>query len=944
MKIYIGSSSYPEYYLIKNSTEKTFLIVNSEKKAKECFLNLKAYKEFFEDKRDIFFIPSSKDLLDLESQIERNYALANFIENFNPISIFILSVDALDVRLRPLNEFYKSLIKLEKGKELNREEIIEKLLKSGYIKEDFTENEGEFSVKGGYISINVPKIGIVDIDLFGDEIEGLYLKSKLLTRKEIKSITIYPLYDFEVLSQNPLKLNDKSFICLKDYLSGEIYTVDIFEELNQKVSFFTNISDKSIGTKKDVDETFKIYEIPLKNELVLKDEKIAFLSKFEDKKLQLDVEPMKEGDYIIHEDYGIGIFKGIETREIRGKVYDFMILEYADGERVYVSYLHFDKIHKYKSQGPIKLDKIGAPSWRNLKKKVKEALKNVARQLIKLYAERQSIKRKPLDVENDFINSFEREFPYVETQDQLKAIKDVKKDLQKDKPMERLICGDVGFGKTEVAIRAAFIHAVNGYQTLVLVPTTVLAYQHYIKFKERLEKHGLVVENLSRLKTKSQQIQILEKLKEGKIDVLIATHKGLSEDVKFKNLGLLVIDEEHRFGVRAKEKIKQIKKDIDTLYLTATPIPRTLNMALSGLKDISVINTPPEGRYEVKTFVSPFDENVLKKAIEFELNRKGQVFYIHNRIETIKDTADYLKNLFKDVNIDFVHGQMKSNEIEKKILSFIEGTIDILVATSIIETGIDIPTANTLIVDRADLFGLAQLYHLRGRVGRGNVQAYCYLFVPNQITKDAQKRIDAILRLTRPGSGLKVSIEDLQIRGPGNILGVEQSGFVKSVGFDMYVKLLKETIKEEKGEQEFETHIDVDFDYYIPQSFVKDPSERMNIYLAISKAESYEEVEKIRQYLKEFYNELPSIFNFYLLLEKIKKILSNLKIKKFSIKECHGYLEFSKQTPADVISRLISELNPYKVDGHGIYFYLNQGELEKASYIFENTLKSVKIE
>ncbi|WP_297888447.1 DEAD/DEAH box helicase [Sulfurihydrogenibium sp.] len=942
MKIYVGNSSYPEYFVLKNSLDNAVFITDNEKKAKECFLNFLAYKEFFSVDKEILFIPSSKDVLDLESQIERNYALTRWIKG--EVSIIVFSIEALDIKLRTFDEFCKSLIKIEKGKEINREEFVENLLKSGYIKEDYPENEGEFSVKGGYISINIPKIGIVDVDFFGDEIEGLYLKSKLFTRKEINNITIYPLYDFEVASQNPLKLKDEPYAYLKDYLSGEIYTVDVFEDLNQKSSFFSNLVSKSIGTTKDVDESYTVYKIPLKNELVLKEEKLAFLPEVENKNLQLDVEPIKEGDYIIHEEYGIGIFRGIETREIRGKVYDFMILEYAEGEKVFVSYLHFDKIHKYKSQSVIKIDKIGAPSWRNLKKKVKESLRNIARQLIKIYAERQSIKRPPLEVENELIDKFEREFPYIETPDQSKAIKDIKKDLMKDKPMERLICGDVGFGKTEVAIRATFIHAVNGYQTLILVPTTVLAYQHYIKFKERLEKYGLIVENLSRLKSKSQQLKIVEDLKNGKIDVIVATHKGLSEEVQFKNLGLLIIDEEHRFGVRAKEKIKQIKKDVDTLYLTATPIPRTLNMALSGLKDISVINTPPEGRYEVKTFVSPFDEEVLKKAIEFELKRKGQVFYIHNKVETISDTANYIKSLFKNANVDFVHGQMRPSEIEKKILSFIEGKVDILVATSIIETGIDIPTANTLIVERADLFGLAQLYHLRGRVGRGNIQAYCYLFVPNHISKDAQKRIDAILRLTRPGSGLKVSMEDLQIRGPGNILGVEQSGFVKSVGFDMYVKLLKEAIKEEKGEKEFETQIEVDFDYYIPQSLIKDPSERLNIYLAISKAESYEDIDKIRKYLKEFYNDIPKIFNIYLTLEKIKRVLSEMKIQKFSVKENIGYLGFSKETFPEVVSNLIKHLKPYKIDTYGIYFNLSTEDLEKISSIFENTLKSVKIE
>ncbi len=921
MNIYVGNSSFCEYDILKNAELNAFLISENEKKAKESLANLKAYRDFFNKNIEILFFPSSKDSLDLASQIERNYTLMKILRGNGNIVVF--SKDALNIPIRSSDVFFNNLIYLKKSDGLDRDQFIEKIYHLGYIRTDFPENEGEFSVKGGFISINIPKIGIVDIDLFGDFVENIFLKSKLLTRREIHDITIFPLYDFNVKSQNPLTFYNEEKSTILEYINGNIFTLDIYEDLGLKVEkkYISTFLDKNIGTEKDLDENFKIYHLPLKKSLILKNEKLAFITSVEDK-LSLDIEPLKEGDYIVHEDYGIGIYRGIETKKIRDKVYDFMILEYAEGEKIYVSYLHFDKIHKYKTSGHINLDKIGGTSWKNLKKKVKESLKNVAKELINIYSQRQSITRKPLKVYDPLIDEFERNFEYVETQDQLKAIKDVKEDLLKPKPMERLICGDVGFGKTEVAIRASFIMALNGYQTLVLVPTTVLSFQHYKKFKSRLEPFSIVVENLSRLKTKKESEEILKNLEEGKIDVIIATHKILQDNVKFKNLGLLIVDEEHRFGVRAKEKVRQLKSNIDTLYLTATPIPRTLNMALSGLKDISVINTPPEGRFEIKTYVSDFSDDVVKKAINFELERNGQVFYLHNRVETIKERVDYLKNLIKDANIDFIHGKMKPSEIEKKILSFINGEIDILVSTSIIETGIDIPTANTLIVERADLLGLAQLYHLRGRVGRGNVQAYCYLFVPKSITKDAEKRINTILRLTRPGSGLKISIEDMNIRGPGNILGIEQSGFINKLGFQMYLKLLKETIKEEKGYSDVETEIDVDFDYYIPQDFIKDPSERLNIYMAVSQAESFEEIERLRQYLKEFYTELPTVFNLYLIISQIKNLLSEKKVKKFSTKKDLTVLHLSKDTEPDFILKLIKHLNPIKVESDKIYFNL----------------------
>ncbi|NPA52639.1 MAG: DEAD/DEAH box helicase [Aquificae bacterium] len=924
--------SYPEYWTIKNFKESLCFITDSEKRAKEAVNDLNSYKDYFQKDIKIFYFPSSQNVLDLEPQIKRNLAIFNLLKGEK--SIIVLSKDALNIKVR--KNFLKNVINLKEGIQIPRDLLIKQLLQAGYIREELIENEGEFSVKGNYLSVYVPFVGIIDIDFFGDTIENLFLRSKLDTKKKIKSIDIFPLYDLP-LKENDVPEFDFGYSCsIKEFIK-KVVSVDIHEILTQdQISFFSYKELEDLAYS--YDNQYKLIKLPLKRELYLKKEKIAFVSTYQEKR-ELEVEPLREGDYIIHEDYGIGIYKGIETREIRGKIYDFMILEYANNERIYVSYLHFDKIHKYKTKGIIQLDKIGGTSWKNLKKKVKTSLKNIAKDLVKLYTQRKNTYREPLDTDNELIFHFEREFPFIETPDQLKAIKEIKKDLSSPRPMERILCGDVGFGKTEVAIRAIFINAINGKQSIVLVPTTILAFQHYKRLKDRLEPYGIIVENLSRTKTKKQQKEILQRLKEGKIDIIVTTHKILHTEPEFKRLGLLIIDEEHRFGVKAKEKIKNLKKDIDCLYITATPIPRTLNMALSGLKDISVINTPPEGRIETKTFVTVYNEEVIKKAINYELNRNGQVFYLHNSIETIEKKTDQLKQWFKDKKIEFAHGRMRPSQIEKTFLKFINKEIDILVATSIIETGIDIPTANTLIIERADLFGLAQMYHIRGRIGRGNIQAYCYLLTDTEITDKADKRLSTIMKLTRPGSGLKVSIEDMQIRGPGNILGVEQSGFVKSLGFEMYVKLLKETINEIQGKTE--TQIQLKFDVYIPQEFVPSAQERINLYRAISNSSSAEELENIKQYLESFYSQLPQAFKLYLEVYKLKKLASSLDIEEIVLDEPISTIRFSKTTPVELTTYLIDKLNPTKITPQQIEFRFDKKDIQKLNLYLSDIKKEV---
>jgi len=903
------------FKVAKSSKEKSVFIFDNTKNAKIFEKDLKAFLKHLGKNIPVYFIPEEKEIHDSFAQFKRNYVISKYIlENKG---FFITTKNALNIEVSKNRE----IIKISTKDEIDIKYLEKKLLSFGYIKEENSENQGEFSFKGGLLTINIPEEGVFQIDFFGDEVENIFAVSKLLTKKKLDSLVLFPLYDF------PIEYDEFFDIKFKKVKSLKLN--DIFKE-KEYILWQKNKPQKVLSSD------FKIVKLDISQTFVDFESKTTFVP-YHQTKFEPEITPLKEGDYIIHEDYGVGIFRGVETKVINGREYDFMVLEYANGEKINVSYLHFDKIHKYEFKVAPKLDQIGGTSWKNLKRKITKSLEKVASQLIRLYTKRHQTIREPYKIEEELIKQFEDSFEFVETPDQKKAIEDIKRDFISTIPADRIVCGDVGFGKTEVAIRASFIASINSKQTLVLTPTTILSYQHYKKFKERLEPFGIVVENLSRLKTKKQTQEIIEKLEKGKIDILVGTHKVLSILENFKDLGLLIIDEEHRFGVKAKEKIKMLKTTIDTIYMTATPIPRTLSLALHGLKEMSVINTPPEGRIETKTFVSKYSKEIIQKAIQKELNRDGQVFYIHNRIETIKEKANQIKELFPDINIDFIHGRMKSKEIEKKILKFINKQTDILVSTSIIETGIDVPTANTLIIERADLFGLAQLYHLRGRVGRSNIQAYCYLLLPDdkEITEDAQKRISTILKLTRPGSGLKVAMEDMKIRGAGNILGIEQSGYIKSVGFDMYIKLLKKTLNSIKGKEETQTIIETDFESYIPETLISSPEERMNVYMAVSKAVDNKDIQHLEEHLEEFYSGLPLAFKIYLTIEKIRKIASKLGIYKIRLFSPISEIYF-RNIKEENLMKLIKELRVKKVYPEKIEFFLKPKELGNLYEILSN--------
>ncbi len=573
------------------------------------------------------------------------------------------------------------------------------------------------------------------------------------------------------------------------------------------------------------------------------------------------------GDYVVHENQGLGIYRGIEKIEVDKVAKDYIKIEYGDGGVLYIPATGLDVIQKYASADVAKkpkLNRMNSVEWKNTKTRVRTAVKEMAGELVKLYAHRQEQNGFAFDADSVWQKEFEELFPYEETDDQLRAIEDTKRDMESNKIMDRLICGDVGYGKTEIAIRAAFKAVENGKQVVVLVPTTILAQQHYNTFVSRMINYPVTVGMLSRFRTPAQQKQVLEGLAKGKVDIVIGTHRVLSKDVSFKNLGLLIVDEEQRFGVAHKEKIKQMKENIDVLTLTATPIPRTLHMSLAGIRDMSVLEEPPVDRLPIQTFVMEHNDEIIKEAIHRELLRGGQVYYVFNRVHGIEEMASHVARLVPEANVSFAHGQMSERQLEKIMYEFINGEIDVLISTTIIETGLDISNANTMIVDDADRMGLAQLYQLRGRVGRSNRTSYAFLmYKRDKMLKEvAEKRLQAIRQFTELGSGFKIAMRDLEIRGAGNLLGAEQSGHMEAVGYDLYCKMLNEAVRNLKGEvreeDSFETVIDMDVDAYIPATYIRNEVQKLDMYKRVAEISTEEEMMDLTDEFLDRFGELPN--------------------------------------------------------------------------------------
>lgn len=597
------------------------------------------------------------------------------------------------------------------------------------------------------------------------------------------------------------------------------------------------------------------------------------------------------GDYVVHESHGLGIYRGIEKIERDHITKDYMKIEYRDGGNLYVLATGFDVIQKYASadaEKKPKLNKLGSKEWTNTKTKVKAAVQEVAKDLVELYAKRQMKTGYVYGEDTVWQTEFEELFPYDETPDQLSAIEETKRDMESSKVMDRLICGDVGYGKTEVAIRAAFKAVQEGKQVVYLVPTTILAQQHYDTFVQRMKNYPINIEMLSRFRTAKQQKAAIEGLRKGSVDIIIGTHRVLSKDVEYKDLGLLIIDEEQRFGVTHKEKIKQMKENIDVLTLTATPIPRTLHMSLVGIRDMSVLEDPPNDRMPIQTYVMEYNEELVREAIQRELARDGQVYYVFNRVHDIADMAARVQSLVPDANVAFAHGQMKETELERIMYDFIAGEIDVLVATTIIETGLDIPNVNTMIIHDCDKMGLSTLYQLRGRVGRSNRNAYAFLmYKRDKVLKEvAEKRLTAIREFTDLGSGFKIAMKDLEIRGAGSLLGRTQHGHMEAVGYDLYCKMLNDAVKKLKGEKTFSeqnTVIDLDIDAFIPAMYIVNEYQKLDIYKRIAAIETNEEYDDMQNELLDRFGEIPKSVD-HLFRVALMRVLS----QKIGIAELKG--------------------------------------------------------
>ena len=613
-----------------------------------------------------------------------------------------------------------------------------------------------------------------------------------------------------------------------------------------------------------------------------------------------DFAELSIGDFVVHEKHGLGIYRGIEKVEVDRIVKDYIKIEYRGGSNLYIPATQLDCLQKYSgadaSKAP-KLNKLGTQEWNKTKSKVRGAVKNIAKELVELYAVRQEKEGYVCGPDTVWQREFEEMFPYEETEDQLSAIEDAKRDMESTRIMDRLICGDVGYGKTEVALRAAFKEVQESRQVAYLAPTTILAQQIYNTFVQRMKEFPVRVELLCRFRTPAQQKKAIEDLKKGQVDVIIGTHRVLSKDVQFKNLGLLIVDEEQRFGVTHKEKIKQLKKDVDVLTLTATPIPRTLHMSLIGIRDMSVLEEPPMDRMPIQTYVMEYDEETVREAINRELRRGGQVYYVYNRVTDIADVALRIAKLVPDARVDFAHGQMSERELENVMYSFVNGDIDVLVSTTIIETGLDISNVNTMIIHDSDRYGLSQLYQLRGRIGRSNRTAYAFLmYRKNVMLKEtAEKRLAAIREYTDLGSGFKIAMRDLELRGAGNLLGAQQHGHMNAVGYDLYCKMLNEAVKEAKGihtMEDFETSVDLNVDAYIPDSYISNEFQKLDIYKRIAGIETQQDYDDMLEELLDRFGE-PG-----------KAVLNLLAIAKLKAIAHQGYVTEIKQTGKTVLFTL----------------------------------------
>jgi len=642
----------------------------------------------------------------------------------------------------------------------------------------------------------------------------------------------------------------------------------------------------------------------------------------EKKSTLLDFQELKVGDLVVHDQHGIGRYMGMRTLEVDGVTRDFFYIKYAGEDKLYLPVDQLDSLQKYiGGEGhPPRVYSLGGQEWARVKNRVRASVQELAKDLLSLYAERESVSGYAFSPDHPWQVEFEDRFPFEETPDQLHTIIEVKKDMERSHPMDRLLCGDVGYGKTEVALRAAFKAVMDGKQVAFLVPTTILGQQHYNNFKERFQGFPVEIELLSRFRSAKEQKETIKRLSAGVTDIVIGTHRLLSADIKFKNLGLLIIDEEHRFGVRHKERLKMLRREMDVLSMTATPIPRTLHMAISGARDLSIINTPPENRYPVQTYVVEYADSLVREAIQRELHRRGQVYFVYNRVQTIERWAQKLKELVPGARIGVGHGQMAERALEKVMARFLSREYDILVSTTIVEAGLDISNVNTMIIHDADFFGLAQLYQLRGRVGRSNRVAYCYLTYRRDkvMTEDAGKRLQAIKEFTELGSGFKIALRDLEIRGAGNILGPEQHGFMIAIGYELYCRLLEQAIETMKGkgearEREFAPRLDLQVNAYLPSSYVANQQQKIELYRRIATLESKEELQEMAVELKDRFGRLQPPVENLLLVMRLRQLAREKGVEAVEQQKEQTLVRFAvhKKFDSDQLWKLVNSNRRY---------------------------------
>jgi len=807
---------------------------------------------------------------------------ANLLDYLNKNFVVILDdISKINQRQKNINQDNSELIKALMDKEKIVPEAIENMLGEVELKEKFEEHQLIYLARfdeNTKIESEKYNFKYREINYFKSEVEEL-IKDIRKWCNEKKEII--------VLVNSKEKVKKLKAIFEKEEI---IYKVE--ENLDKTIisKSAESIVTLSIGKVTTGFENFELNQIVISADNIIEgDKKRKVVSSVYKDAEKIVFADLKIGDYVVHKTYGIGVYIGVNTIKADGITKDYIKIKYQDDAILYIPTSAMDTIRKYIGGDGVapKMNKLGTKDWQNTKAKVKKNLREVAKELIELYAKREHAKGYAFSPDTPWQTQFEDRFPYQETDDQLRCIEEVKKDMENQRPMDRLLCGDVGYGKTEVAIRAAFKAVMDQKQVAYLAPTTVLAEQQYEEFKSRMEEFAIKVEVLNRFKTPKSQKEVIRKLKLGEVDVVVGTHRILSKDVEFKDLGLLIIDEEHRFGVKDKEKIKQYKTNVDVLTMTATPIPRTMHMSIVGVRDMSVIYDPPQNRKPVQTYVLEYDEEIIKEAITKELERDGQVFYIFNNVEGIERKADSLSRLVPEANVAFAHGRMTGNQIEDIMKEFTEGKTNVLVCTTILESGIDIPNANTIIVENADRMGLAQLYQIRGRVGRANRQAYSYITYKKDkmLSEVADKRLKAIKEFTEFGSGFKIAMRDLEIRGAGSLLGEIQSGHLEQVGYETYCALLDEVVKETKGikvEEMPDIQIDLNVTSYIPDEYISDSSQKIEIYQNIALCKNEQNIQDVIDEIIDRYGNMPNELENLIGIARIKYLAKEQKISKIA--------------------------------------------------------------